>query len=320
MNTAPQNRTWAGTCQLNDDDFDVPAFMKAAEAAGAVAGVYQVEKAPSTGQVHLQFALRFKNPKRMAWLKANVCTKTHWTSCNGSWADQVRYCTKEESRVDDMPNGSWGDAGVVPGTRCDLAAILEMIKSNKDKTVNDIQRLIIEAYPGQYGRNASNIIRMINLHRPLPDRTLPHFRPHQQALADLLEKDPDDRKIIWVYDPVGNTGKTALMRHYQSLGEAASLSGKVADMAYAYQGERIVFFDLSRTSAEHATYLYDFAERLKSGSVFSGKYDSGTKHFKTPHVVFLSNGPYPEGVWSADRKVVLQWSQPLAPIFNAPKD
>lgn len=318
MNTSPQSRTYCGTLHF-PDGFDFDAFVQKCKDAGAERGVYQVEKAPTTQKVHLQYALAFKAPKRVAWMKANVCEKTHWEAAKGTWAHQVKYCSKVDTRVDGEPSGSWGGDDVAPGARCDLSAILEMVKANKDKPTNEVLRLVMEAYPGQFARNIRGIQTMIALNRPIPDRTLPNFRPHQQALADLLALPADDRKIIWVYDPLGNTGKTALMRHYQSKGEAASLSGKVADMAHAYQGERIVFFDLSRTSAEHATYLYDFAERLKSGSVFSGKYDSGTKHFETPHVVFLSNGPYPEGVWSPDRKVVLQWSLPLPPMFNPPQ-
>lgn len=72
-------------------------------------------------------------------------------------------------------------------------------------------------------------------------------------------------------------------------------------MAYAYNGEPMVFFDVTRTQAEHMDHLYQFAEQLKNGIIFSSKYESGTKCFDPPHVVFFANqGPHP-GKWSADR-------------------
>jgi len=310
-------RTWCGTLHGYEPE-EVDALIEKIQKI-AVRGVWQEEVTPTTGKDHLQYALSLDKPVRMAWLKANVCDKTHWTLANGAWDAQVRYCTKEESRKPGGLNGQFG-AEVAPGKRSDLDAVYEMVKANVAMNVNDLQRLIADAYPAQYTKYHGGINTLIRLHRPKPDQSLPKFRPHQQELADILDAPADDRKIIWVYDPVGNTGKTALMRHYLTKGNATRLSGKKADMAHVYQGERVVFFDLSRTSAEHATYLYDFAEDLKSGCIFSGKYEGAVKHFAPPHVVFLANTPYPAGVWSEDRKHVLQWSLPPAPMFNAPKD
>lgn len=315
----PQGRTWCGTLNHDDDEKALGEFIEEKMKKLAVRGVYQEEVAPSTGQLHLQYALVFDKPVRLTWLKANVCPRTHWTLAKGNWDAQVKYCTKEESRRPGGLNGQFGDAPA-PGARTDLDAVYEMVKANKAMNGSDLRLLIADAYPAQYAKYHHGIDRLITLNRPCPDYSLPNFRPHQQKLADILDSPADDRKIIWVYDPVGNTGKTALMKHYLTKGGAVRLSGKKADMAHAYEGERIVFFDLSRTSAETAQYLYDFAEELKSGVIFSGKYDSQLKRFDVPHVVFLANTPYPEGVWSADRKHLLQWSQPPAPMFNAPKD
>lgn len=317
---AKQGRTWCGTLNHDGDEKVLGEFIEEKLKTQAIRGVYQEEEAPSTGQRHLQYAVVFKAPVRLSWLKANVCAKTHWTLANGSWDAQVKYCTKEESRVAGGLNGQFGEEPKAKGTRTDLDAVHEMVKANMAMNGSDLQRLISDAYPTQYAKYHAGINRLISLNRHTPDYSLAQLRPKQQELADILDADPDDRKIIWVYDPVGNTGKTALMRHYISQGKAVRLSGKKADMAHAYEGQRIVFFDLSRTSAETATYLYDFAEELKSGIIFSGKYDSTLKKFDAPHVVFLANTPYPEGVWSADRKQLLQWSQAPAPLFNAPKD
>ena len=93
---------------------------------------------------------------------------------------------------------------------------------------------------------------------------MPWHRWQQTVLtACLLE--PNRRKIHWIYDSVGNRGKSYLSSYLVTNPEynAIELCGKVADMAYAYNGERVVIFDIVRSQAEHIDHLYDFAERLK---------------------------------------------------------
>jgi hypothetical protein len=92
---------------------------------------------------------------------------------------------------------------------------------------------------------------------------------------------------------------------------AIELSGRAQDIAFAYQSQPIVIFDISRpTKLELCNDLYTCAESLKNGRIFSSKYMSKTKSFKCPHVVFFSNAMPPVGVWSADRLQFIQLSNP----------
>jgi len=116
-----------------------------------------------------------------------------------------------------------------------------------------------------------------------------------------LKGAPHPRKIIWYVDTQGAAGKSTLVRHLCTRGEGIVLEGKVADMAYAYNGQRIVFFDVSRTQVEYMDHLYSFAEKLKDGMVTSPKYESQTKFFPTPHVVFMANISPDTMKWSGDR-------------------
>ena len=122
-------------------------------------------------------------------------------------------------------------------------------------------------------------------------------------MEEKLTAEPDRRTILWYTDEEGGAGKSTFTSYYVCNEEmdAVMLSGKVADMAYTYQGERVVFFDVSRTQAECMDHLYSFAEMLKNGVINSTKYVPVLKTFKPPHVVFFSNSAPVFGKWSADR-------------------
>ena len=60
------------------------------------------------------------------------------------------------------------------------------------------------------------------------------LRPLQRDIINIVDSDPDDRHIHWVYDPIGNMGKTTLAKHlclYQD--NVIYICGKASDMKYA---------------------------------------------------------------------------------------
>ena len=110
------------------------------------------------------------------------------------------------------------------------------------------------------------------------------------------------RQLSWVYDSVGNKGKSVLAKYLMDYKDAIQLSGKIADMTYLYQSQKIVIFDIPRTSEEHGAHaMYTVAEKLKDGFLNSTKYIPVTKHFKPPHVIFFANFKCPDGTFSKDR-------------------
>lgn len=135
-------------------------------------------------------------------------------------------------------------------------------------------------------------------------------RPWQSRIIRLLEQPADDRTILWIYDAVGGMGKSRLARFLCAEKGAITLEGRVADMAFMYTNEPIVIFDISRSQAEFTDHLYSFAEKLKNGCVVSTKYESRSKHFDPPHVLFFSNSMPINGKWSADRLQLIDLSNP----------
>ena len=181
----------------------------------------------------------------------------------GSIEQSIEYCSKEESRV--IPYRSWGvPPQPRPGKRSDLDDAVNYIRSLDGSAAYRMRMLACE-HPGvyvKYFKGFWDLCRQLEVQQPLP--ALPWHRWQQTVLtACLLE--PNRRKIHWIYDSVGNRGKSYLSSYLVTNPEynAIELCGKVADMAYAYNGERVVIFDIVRSQAEHIDHLYDFAERLK---------------------------------------------------------
>ena len=127
-----------------------------------------------------------------------------------------------------------------------------------------------------------------------------NWRLWQLKLIEYLQKDPDDRKVLWYVDEKGNSGKTFITKYLLTEGDTLRYeNGKSADVKYALNGEKIVVFDLSRSQESHVNY--EVIESVKNGVVFSTKYESKMKVFTTPHVVIMANFAPDETKMSADR-------------------
>jgi hypothetical protein len=143
------------------------------------------------------------------------------------------------------------------------------------------------------------------------------FEPNafQKAMIEELQQEPHPRHIYWVYDQAGHSGKSRLLTHLVAEMGAIELGGREVDIAYGYNGEPIVCFDIPRPTPLTAySDAFVCAERLKNGAIFSTKFMCKFKKFSPPHVVFFSNSPPPEGLWTKDRLQLITLSAPAAPF------
>jgi len=139
------------------------------------------------------------------------------------------------------------------------------------------------------------------------------LRPWQQELVDICDTEASPRTIHWIWEDEGNKGKSWMAKYLLAMKEACYLTyAKKADLAYIYAQKptKIVVINLSRTSnseedeknrKHHLDGLYGLAEDLKDGVLVSGKYQSTTKIFEVPHVIFFANFPPDYTKWSRDR-------------------
>lgn len=110
----------------------------------------------------------------------------------------------------------------------------------------------------------------------------------QQTWIDFLKTPADNRTVHWVYDHKGGNGKSDLTNYLLSHNNAFLVDcGKIADIAYAYDNQPIVVFDLARDTEDYCPYRA--MEAFKNGRFFSPKYNSCLKTFTPPHVVVFAN-------------------------------
>jgi len=97
------------------------------------------------------------------------------------------------------------------------------------------------------------------------------LRPWQEALESYLRGEIHPREVIWLWDTIGNTGKSWFSTYATVQHDTFVCSnGKSADIKYAYGGQRTVIFDLCRSSQDHINY--EVIEDIKNGRYFSTKY------------------------------------------------
>lgn len=113
----------------------------------------------------------------------------------------------------------------------------------------------------------------------------------QNKILENLNTIPDDRTINWVYDKIGNSGKTVFCKYLHYHKKAFVIkSGKANDAKYILKEEKVcrdIVFDLSRSNEEFVSYTC--IEEIKDGHFFSGKYESKSMLISTPHIYIFCN-------------------------------
>lgn len=131
----PQARNWCFTLQADEKKGQhlswpgakaLPLDWVDSGAGNIVYLCAQVERAPSTGKLHLQGFLSLKTKTYLSSLKNKYSSTAHWEIARGTPEENKAYCSKSETRV----AGPW-EFGSLPagkGARHDLTAMYEAIK------------------------------------------------------------------------------------------------------------------------------------------------------------------------------------------------
>lgn len=130
------------------------------------------------------------------------------------------------------------------------------------------------------------------------------LKPWQKTALDIL-LEQNDRKILWIYDKKGNSGKSFLTNYIIDKFDAFFCNGgKLADIAYAYDHQEYCVFDLPRSQGDFLPYKC--MECFKDGRIFSSKYMSCMKRFDPCKVIVFSNDPPDTSKVSLDRWNILE--------------
>lgn len=150
--------------------------------------VYQVERAPSTGKLHVQGYAEFNKQATLKTIKSALGDNSaHIEPRRGTPEQAIAYCSKEDTRIE----GPWTfgeSSGSYQGKRSDLATVSE-------KIINKVpMRSIAVEHPETYIR----------------------YNRGMEKLADMLleDRDPNNPPVcIWIYGPTGS-GKTSTIYKY----------------------------------------------------------------------------------------------------------
>ena len=276
---------------------------------------WATEVAPTTGRIHGQMYLQLKSRQRFSFVNARF-PRTAYIAMAIADAEKnyayVRGPYEKDGKTKPY-NESFEERGTMVtmrGERTDLREVHDMILDGASypevlyqyfPAVSKCHVVARELISQVETRNAKESMRSNMEYESL--------REWQRYFVDeLKEKELEYRHVYWVYDTVGNVGKSYLARYFMVHFDALIFSGgKISDMMYGYNGQGVVVFDLSRTMAPGddnrgpVDAVYAMIERLKNGFMYSTKYSSVQKVFAPPHIVVFSNFAPDRAKLSLDR-------------------
>lgn len=252
------------------------------------------------GTPHLQGFIIWSKTRTLAWSKRQISPRAHLEKARGTSHQASDYCKKENDFEE------FGSVPV-PNKTNRFEAFKEWVLEQPKKPT---AALVAAEFPSiymQYGR----CMEWIDLIYPTSFTVEGEYRDHQRELAEQLDQQPDDRRIIFVVDPRGGTGKSWFIKKYLSTNadDTQVLSiGKRDDLAHAInERKRVFLFDLPRSQSEFLQY--SVLEQLKDRMVFSPKYMSRTKTLEQlAHVVVFMNEEPDMNKLSTDRYEIKYWN------------
>lgn len=293
------SKNWCFTLN-NYSDEDVERLNNLVDTEDRVEYLIYGKELAASGTPHLQGFVVFGQRTRLVMVKAIIGSNPHVEVARNVNAS-VEYCKKDGEWVE------FGSRSSKQGTRSDLEEFKTAVKGGM-LSLSEIREHHSDVY-AKYHRFCLEYIDDNYPKNVIPDHEL---RPWQVSLKTLLEQPADRRKIIFVVDEVGNSGKSWFAHYYTRLiGDEGQvmLPGKKADMAYALKpGLKVLFLDAPR-SKQGEFIQYDFLEDLKNGYVFSTKYESRIKSYEPMHVVVNMNESPDRTKLSEDRYKVINIRQ-----------
>lgn len=145
-----------------------------------------------------------------------------------------------------------------------------------------------------YCSKEGDYIKSSNINIPKKLKIIKDLRPWQLSLEKLLIVEPDDRKIIWVFEEEGGVGKSAFARYlintYDSLYITEGKKTDIINMVYNYvltKDLNTVILDVPRSNGNKISYKS--LEEIKNGIICNTKYETGCKVINPPHIIVFAN-------------------------------
>lgn len=239
-----------------------------------------------SGTPHLQGFVVFTTPFRFTRAKEAIGLTAHVEVTRGTTDQAATYCKKDGDYEE------YGEIASNQGKRTDWERYREyVVELGRVPTERE---LCASPFLGLYARYNKKLFLIARSLLPPPNLVDPAATPRfgwQTQAAAIIDGDYSERRINFVVDPDGNSGKSWFCRYFMTKrpDDVQVLRvGRRDDLAYAVDESKTVFlFDIPRNQM---TFLqYSVLEMLKDLLVFSPKYESGSKVMKMNHVMVFCN-------------------------------
>lgn len=247
--------------------------------------VWQWEIAPETNRRHIQGYVELNKPMRISGLKALFrCPTMHCEARRGTRQQAREYCRKAESRAGPEAGPfECGDFGIEERARTDLneARLAIQRHASWSAVVNDPE---IANEVARYRGWAREVYENRPVEVPAPEIIL---RTWQQELIGMLDEPVQKRRIIWIWSTESGTGKTTMFDYCSALYNILP-GGDYQNTLYAYDGQGVIWFDLSRHQT-HEHIPYHALEKFSNQTLhLSTKYVT-CKKYVSAHIVVTAN-------------------------------
>jgi len=121
---------------------------------------------------------------------------------------------------------------------------------------------------------------------------------YHTELLEIMKSVPSVRTAYWLYDEIGNNGKSTFMKWcLATMEDVFAISGTGASkdifnvlLNHLKEKEfpKTIFIDLARTCEDRES-IYGIIEQIKNGYITATKYHGGNIFMPVPHIIILSN-------------------------------
>lgn len=130
---------------------------------------------------------------------------------------------------------------------------------------------------------------------PKPIDIISELYPWQKDIEDIILSTPNNRKVYWFWDSVGNIGKSAFVKYCIVKHKVLFCDGgKKSDIINLLFNNNMdecncIIWDIPRSTGGKVSY--SAIESIKNGFICNTKYETGVKVFNSPHVIVFANYP-----------------------------
>jgi hypothetical protein len=144
----------------------------------------------------------------------------------------------------------------------------------------------------------TDLEKSTNIPIPVDIEVITELRPFQKSLDIILDGPVNEKKIIWVYDPIGQLGKTEFLKYlFKKHNCPFSYGEKCSDIInlifnnkkyYLNTNKGIAIFNFGREmDMKHVSVKA--LEQISDGAISNTKFETGCFIMNCPHVLILAN-------------------------------